>query len=367
MKKKSVSIKVLLLVFTLLSSTFSIAIVGATADSWATMEPMPTARGSLGVAVVDGKIYAIGGWNGSYLSINEMYDPATDTWTTKQSMPTARHSFAIGVYQNKIYFIGGIFDESNVVFSGYTGVNEVYDPSADAWETMEPMPTARSELQANVVDNKIYLIGGIKHGSIWPFSQDTDCVNEVYDPLTDSWSTKTPAAPNIPSYPSVVVDNKIYLIGSTFLSYIPTQIYNPETDAWSNGKTKPTPVCRAAAGATTGELAPKRIYVFGGEVDANVVTNLTQIYDPETDTWSTGAPMPTPRHALGVAVVNDLLYAIGGYDVENYRNENEQYTPADYIPEFPSWTVLPLLIIVLLAIIIYKKRLSKTLNQQSYL
>ncbi len=367
MKKKTVSIKVLLLVFTLFSSTFSIAIVGATDDSWTTMEPMPTARSSFGVAVVAGKIYAIGGYNGSLLGTNEMYDIETDTWTTKTPMPTARHSFAIAVYQNKIYVIGGIFDESSAVFSGYTGVNEVYNPSTDTWETKEPMPTARADLDANVVGDKIYLIGGTKHDSVWPFDQDTGGVNEVYDPSTDSWFTKTPV-PMMYSYsPSAVVTNKIYLLGSRFDTNIPTQIYNPETDTWISGKAKSTPVLSAAAGATTGVLASKRIYVFGGEVDADVVTNLTQVYDPETDAWTTGAPMLTPRRALAVAVVNDELYAIGGYNGETRLAVNEKYTPADYIPEFPSWTVLPLLIIVLLAIIIYKKRLSKTPNHQSYL
>ena len=44
---------------------------------------MPTARSNLGVAVVDGKIYAIGGYNGNNLGTNEMYDPENNTWTTK--------------------------------------------------------------------------------------------------------------------------------------------------------------------------------------------------------------------------------------------------------------------------------------------
>ena len=156
-----------------------------------------------------------------------------------------------------------------------------------------------------------------------------------------------------------MVDNKVYLLGSTFLTNIPTQIYNPETDTWSYAKAIPTAVGSADAGATTGELAPKRIYVIGGEVDANVITNLTQIYDPETDTWTTGTPIPTPRRSLRVAVVNDLLYAIGGYDVENHRNENEQYTPIDYIPEFPSWIILPLFVIATLVVIIYGKKLTR--------
>jgi N-acetylneuraminic acid mutarotase len=58
---------------------------------------------------VNGKIYAIGGYNDSSgcLSTVEEYDPATDTWTTKTPMPTTRAGLAIGVVNNKIYAIGG--------------------------------------------------------------------------------------------------------------------------------------------------------------------------------------------------------------------------------------------------------------------
>jgi hypothetical protein len=92
-------------------------------------------------------------------------------------------------------------------------------------------------------------------------------------------------------------------------------------------------------------MAPKRIYVIGGYPSYDEV-RLNQIYDSETDTWGSGSQMPTARHSLGVAVVNDRLYAIGGgstnLNVRQY-DENEQYVPFDYIPEFPSWT--PFLIV----------------------
>lgn len=352
-KERGAALIVLLILSSVTVIFPNIVAVLAAEDSWTTLIPMPTPR-SAGLAVVDGKIYAIGGFNGSnYLNTTEMYDPKTDTWITKQPMPTARHSFAIATYENKIYVIGGIFRPNDFFTSGYTGVNEVYDPSTDTWETMEPMPTARSELQANVVGDKIYLIGGGKYSVIWPHGQSTDGLNEVYDPLTDSWSTKTPVHHSVSLYSSAVIDNKIYLIlGTNF-------IYNTETDSWSFGKAIPTGAfgaSMAAAGATTGVLAPKRIYVLGGNDGYNVALNFTQIYDPETDTWTNGTSMPTPRWALDVAVVNDELYAIGGRTLEHYLGTNEKYTPSDYIPEFPSWIILPLFLTITLVAIIVKKQ-----------
>lgn len=83
--------------------------VRAAEDSWIPLEPMPTIRRNLGVAVVNGKIYAIGGKQDNWgLSTNEEYDPATKTWTTKTPMPTPRSDFGIAVVQNKIYCIGGM-------------------------------------------------------------------------------------------------------------------------------------------------------------------------------------------------------------------------------------------------------------------
>jgi len=358
MNKNTLALVVLVNVSFFLSILL-IPLVIATEDSWMTMEPMPTARSGFGVAVVDGKIYAIGGTNGSYLNTNEMYDPTTNTWTTKKAMPTARTGHAIAVYQNKIYVIGGIIGESDPVTSGYTGVNEVYDPSTDTWETMEPMPTARGDLCGNAVNEEIYLIEGRKHGEVFPFYQNP-AVNEVYNPSNDSWSTKTPIPTSTFVYASGVVDNKIYVMGGFSRGYL-NQIYNPGTDTWSYGKEIPIAVFSAAGDATTGELAPKRIYVLGGNLGSNIASDLTQVYDPETDTWTAGTPMPTPRWSLGVAVVNDELYAIGGKTEEgdNYSAVNEKYTPAEYIPEFPSWIIMPLFMIVAVVVIIYRKKLTK--------
>ena len=119
----------------------------AAENSWLNRPPMPKAKSGLEVAVVNGKIYAIGP-DGT----NEEYDPANLIWTTKQPVPTPRSSFAVAVYQNKIYVVGG-----NVGYDKSTdspilcSLNEVYDPLTDTWESKTPMPTNRSQLSANVV------------------------------------------------------------------------------------------------------------------------------------------------------------------------------------------------------------------------
>lgn len=358
------SIIVLLLVLAFLLSPLSVSLAMTTENSWATMAPMPTERYYFGVAVVNGNLYAIGGTNyrSDCVNTTEMYDPVTNTWHTKALMPTPRYDFGIAVVDNKIYAIGGNIPGS---YSGWniTGLNEVYDPATDTWETMAPMPTPRMSLDANVVNGKIYMIGGFNY--TWPYYSLDE--NEVYDPSTDSWTTKASILNATQSYSSAVVDNKIYIIGGGGSSL--NQIYDPATDIWSYGVSLPTEVDSAAAGATTGVMAPKRIYVIGGKRDLDAV-NLNQIYDPETDTWNTGTAMPTARYGLGVTVVNDVLYAIGGVTgwIAPVTATNDQYTPIGYIPEFPSWTPILLILIGLaVAVAIYKRKLPKNRQRrQSY-
>jgi N-acetylneuraminic acid mutarotase len=346
--ERRATLVLLLILCSLLVALPNIETVSATEDSWTTMEPMPTARAGIGVAVVDGNIYAIGGHNwGNSLDTNEMYDPATNNWTTKTSMPTPRTNFGIAVVENKIYAIGGETDGWV-----YTDVNEVYDPSTDTWETKTSMPTIRHAMDANVVSGKIYLIGGGRRG---PLYADLD-INEVYDPATDSWITKTPLPTGVQSYASAVVDNKIYIMRGSL-----NQIYDPETDTWSSGASPPISVDQPAAGVTAGDTATERIYVIGGIQGLDAV-NLNQVYDPETDTWVAGPWLPTARFGLGVAVVNDSLYAIGGHEGwfgTPISAANERYTPADFIPEFPSWIILPLFMVATLSAVMVYRRLTK--------
>jgi N-acetylneuraminic acid mutarotase len=339
----------LVLVF-LTASCLAIAkpVSAASPNSWTSKALMQVARSGLGVAAVNGKIYAIGGdgrsgkwpYVGSFVGTNEEYDPETDTWVFKASMPTPRCDFGIAAYQNKIYCIGGIagIDDAG---RRITGVNEVYDTETDTWETKAPVPTARWALQANVVNGKIYLIGGYVPDDS-DFGGSMSVLNEVYDPETDSWTTKAPIPIATADYPSAVVDNKIYVIGG--LSSSPqsdlNQIYDPQTDIWSKGTLMPSGIRYGAAGATTGVNALKRIYFVSGSG--------TQVYDPQHDGWTVGTTMPTNRQSLAVAVVNDVLYAIGGYtrtypelytvgDFITLYVTNEQYTPFGYGTPDPSY------------------------------
>jgi hypothetical protein len=334
-----------LLVFIFLAASFVYVtrpVVAVSEGSWETKAPMHQARYGLGVGVVNGKIYAIGGrvgLNADPIGINEEYDPATDTWTVRSPMPTPRSGFGIAVYNNKIYCIGGLLRiqyNENTLKSTFvmTGVVEVYDPATDSWESLAMMPSQRVGVVAAVVGDEIYLVDG---GS---------GVTEVYDPATDSWTAKA-AIPVVPYGDNdwrgtcVVVDNKVYVIG--VFGVLDSQVYAPSIDGWAIEPRLISSYWFVGAGATSGVNAPKRIYVLGGTTmpawigleEGDVPVSVCQSYDLKTGNWTTIDSMPSGRLQVAVAVVNDMVYAIGGWlpSINNARvasAANEQYTPIGY-------------------------------------
>jgi N-acetylneuraminic acid mutarotase len=114
---------ILAMVFTLFVGLSTVQLF-AQGGTWATKTSMPTPRQQLGTSVVNGLVYAIGGYNESYLGTVEAYDPASDTWTTKASMPTARNGLSTSVVNGVIYAVGG-------GVGGVLGTVEAYDPASN--------------------------------------------------------------------------------------------------------------------------------------------------------------------------------------------------------------------------------------------
>jgi len=303
---------------------------------------MPTPRAGFGIAAVNGKIYAIGGINSDNVPLRtvEEYNPSTNTWTTRVSMPTARSGFAVSVYESKIYVIGG------TVGDGYVGNNEVYDPVTNTWITKTSMPTPRADLCACTVDGNIFLIGGKKYSSSAPFYIETD-INECYDPVNDTWQTKTPLPTAVQGYGCAVVDKKIFIIGGSREPTSPgtsiivnnNQVYDTVNDRWSTASSLPTATSYGAAAATQGFLAPQGIYYIGG-FTGGAFTGQVRMLNLANNSWSIAESMPNPRGYLGLVAVNDLLYAIGGFDGTDYLSTNERYKPIGYGTVPPKITIL---------------------------
>ena len=278
----------------------------AAEGTWTRKTDMPTGRGYLSTAIVNGKIYAIGGAIGSTTGCSavEEYDPATDTWTKKANLPAPRSGLFTSVVDGKIYAIGGATSPLGAVCSSVY----VYDPATDTWMQKADMPTARIVLSASVVDGKIYAIGGASSGG----SPALKTVEE-YEPTMDIWTRKA-AMPTARGFLCTsVVNGKIYAIGGASTKFGPVlstvEMYDPVTDIWVTRADIPT-----ARGWLSTSVVAGKIYAIGGASAAATLQNLSTVeeYDPVTDTWITRVDMPTARRILSTSAVDGKIYAIGG-------------------------------------------------------
>ncbi|WP_459195664.1 kelch repeat-containing protein [Wukongibacter baidiensis] len=73
------------------------------------------------------------------------------------NMPTKRCDLALAESDGKIYAVGGFGERRQIL-----GVLEVYDPKTNTWTTKADMPTKRRNLGAVTVNGKIYSIGGLE-------------------------------------------------------------------------------------------------------------------------------------------------------------------------------------------------------------
>jgi N-acetylneuraminic acid mutarotase len=247
-----------------------------------------------------------------YFKTAEEYNPSTDSWRTVAAMPTARHSLAAAVVDGKIYAIGGYYhDDAN----HYLKTVEEYNPNSDNWRTVAAMPTKRFNLAAASVDGKIYAVGG---------NDGSSAVGTVeeYNPITDSWRTVAAMPTKRFNLAAAVVDEKIYTIGGyNGNKYFGTvEEYNPSTDSWRTVAAMPTARHSLVAAVVDG-----KIYAIGGHDGSNRLRTVEE-YDPKTNKWRVLAAMPTARYDLAAASVGGKIYAIGGYS-GNYLNTVEEYTP----------------------------------------
>ncbi|CAB3383103.1 Hypothetical predicted protein [Cloeon dipterum] len=227
---------------------------------WATLAPMKEARGRFDIAVSGGKVYAVGGSNGTTeLTTVEMYDPLTKKWTRTSSLPLARSNAGVCDLDAKIYCIGG--------WNGQVGIKQcdLFDPLTNGWSSVAPLLTGRYQAGVCSFNGKVYAVGGCDS---W------NCLNSV-------------------------------------------EMYDPTTDTWCYTKSMITP--RRGCGLA---VFKGKMYAVGGSDGTHSLTS-TEIYDSESQTWTPGPSMTTPRANVGVAVIGNKLYAVGGFSGKTFLNSIE--------------------------------------------
>lgn len=134
---------------------------------WSRIADAPTARNSAASAVIDGRIYVVGGRqalrqaDGSLRQVNvaalEVFDPATGQWSSRAPMPQAQGGLAAAAHAGKLYVFGG---EQWVPEQKVFSESWVYDPATDRWAPAPALPTPRHGLGAATVGDRIHVFGG---------------------------------------------------------------------------------------------------------------------------------------------------------------------------------------------------------------
>jgi N-acetylneuraminic acid mutarotase len=260
------------------------------------------------LAEANGRIYVLGGYPPAQgpdrtKTTVQVYDIASDRWELGPPLPLPNNHGMAAAVNGKIYLLGGQTTDDQ---QGATAVSNVYelDPAKGAWVAKAPMPTARSGGVAVVHAGKIYVAGGrVPRGNDFA----------VYDPAADRWEV----LPDLPSQRNHItgaaINGRIHVVGGRLgngLSPLKSdahEVFDPQTRTWTTA----APMLRGRSGMN-GVMARGCFHVWGGEAPTGMTPD-HDYYDPRTNTWAHLRDMPIPVHGVvGSTFVNGLIWAVGG-------------------------------------------------------
>lgn len=276
---------------------------------------------------------------------------AAADWELVTQLPTERIDFVTAVVDNKVYLIGGSLNEAlNVrppIAPGPFGLSTVdeYDPQTNRWRRRADMPTPRHGMKAAVVDGMIYVFGGYnaKDNKIWNMKLIRHV--EAYNPKTNRWIKKGNMPVSRIGFELGVVAGRVYLIGGSTgvggeheVAMARVDVYNPATDMW--GKAPNMPTRRDPDGVA---VVSNRLYVIGGWPPAAAgrqPLTVIEAYDPISHQWEKEQEMLVVRFAFSTVVVRDEIYLIGG--VPGLHIPRQYLATVDvYHPRTETWRDIP--------------------------
>ncbi len=302
---------------------------------WSKAAPFPEPEEELYASVTNGKLYVIGGFGFTPPGVQPPppnvskgpcfscppalvyeYDAGPDKWTKKKNIPIAVHHQAQAAYNGKVYIFGGC----TRAISGEGGSTNTweFDPVADSYKALAPLPIKRCSEIAEEVGGKVYVIGGLEPLENGIGTRVTGR-NEMYDPATNTWTERSPMPTARNHAFSGMVNGKIYVIGGRIgAGNIPAttnidvvEEYDPATNLWGVVKDRmPTP--RSGGGAATYN---GKIYVGGGELQNRQLAaafRALEAYDPASNTWDVLPSMPSARHGNAMGFLGNKLHVVSG-------------------------------------------------------
>ncbi|XP_078254473.1 kelch-like protein 18 [Rhinoraja longicauda] len=259
---------------------------------------------------IAGLIYAVGGLNsaGDSLNVAEVFDPIANHWERCQEMVTSRSRVGVAMVNGLLYAIGGFDGQSRL------STVEVYNPETDTWTKVASMNSKRSAMGTAVMDGHIYVCGG--YDGIASLNSV-----ECYTPESDKWVNVTPMSACRSAAGVTVFEGRIYVSGGHdgLQIFNTVECYNHHTTTWYTAPNMLNKRCRHGAAALGSQM-----YVCGG-YDGSGFLSIVEVYDSSADQWYPLVPMNTRRSRVSLVSNCGRLYAIGGYDGQYNLNSMEMY------------------------------------------
>jgi N-acetylneuraminic acid mutarotase len=273
----------------------------------------------------DNNFYAMGGRSadvaGNEFTHPFKYNTATNTWNTQSATyPDAQvNNMACGILTDAgtpyIYCVGGSQVATPTLVTGRVFR---YNPVTDAIGTIpSPWPPGASSILPGgftVYNNKLYILGGFD--TVTGGGSSTRQIWE-FTPTTNVWVQKNSLLPDpigLAYIPTATIGSLIYTGGGANITAgaltdtMDSYVYNPVADSISTIASIPR-----ATSNTRGNNFCNKMYVLGGQFPTPA--NEVDIYDPVSNMWSVGTPMPDARRnsAMDTDHTNRIWFA-GGYD-----------------------------------------------------
>ncbi|HMA36883.1 MAG TPA: kelch repeat-containing protein [Chloroflexia bacterium] len=315
--------------------TATVCAGGGTPAPWVVVSPVAVAVFGVSMDGDGTNAYAVGGYNfqtSSETTQFARYNPGSNAWTSLSPVPDLDNGEAATVYDplgNKLYVFGG----ENFATTEVTSTTRIYDLAGGTWSPGPPLPGIRAGMASGYYNGKIYLVGGYSTGNINPaFTQTWE-----FSIAGGTWLTKTavPAPAGFGDAGFGVVNGHLYLAGgrdanNALLNTV--YDYNIAADTWTARAPLPTVDTAPGSAVINGTL-----WVFGGgnpfgaaletiRPGAPATTNATMIYDPGSNTWTSGPPLNQARSFLGGTHVGSVAIAVGGYTGSTTTNSVETST-----------------------------------------
>ncbi|KAG7510770.1 kelch 28 [Solea senegalensis] len=264
-------------------------------------------------------LLAVGGKAGLFATLEsmEMYFPQTDSWIGLAPLTVPRNEFGVAVLNHKVYVVGGIATHmrQGISYRRHESTVESWDPESNTWSSVERMAECRSTLGVVVLAGELYALGGYD-GQYYLQSV------EKYVPKLKEWQPVAPMTKSRSCFATAVLDGMVYAIGGYGPAHMNSvERYDPSKDAWEMVAPMADKRINFGVGVMLGF-----IFVVGGH---NGVSHLSSIerYDPHQNQWTACRPMNEPRTGVGSAIVDNYLYVVGGHSGSSYLNTVQRYDP----------------------------------------